>query len=891
MKLNFFVIIYLLLSSNLFAQELTIDGQIVDSTGNMGISNTFIMAVRVKDSILLTYTRSDKNGYFKLKKLPIDTLKLTIGHSKFEDRNLYILGNQTENYIKLPQIKLNTKAQEIGEVLVFANNSPMYYKGDTLVFVADSFKVKENAVVEDLLKKLPGVHVDGKGKITFQGKKIDHIYVDGDEFFGSDPTLATRNLGANSVQQVQVYEKKEIGENGDETTQIVNLTLKEDAKKGSFGKSSVASDGHKFYEADILYNGFKNKTNLSGYLLMNNTPKSGFNWEDQYEYNLTETPTNDLNGIPKNIKSGAHFKTEYGRKKQHDFSISYAIDKSSIQSKKLTNTQFIFTDSNYYNNQSSIGETVSEKHSIVSYNKIKIDSLTRIEIEPSIKFNHVLDNENNFTNYLNNSKEAFRKTQNLTSQNNSEINLSNTIYFEKKYRLKKKESTINISNDYTTNTENGNINFINIYNASDSSKQQQKNSIKLSNYNHSFTLFHSQPITKKININIEYNNAYSIVTNNKFTQDIVNNILFNNNLYSSNYSKNQIIHKGKLSFTRQNGAHTFVIGSNLRNLTLTNTNMVNGTVFKQQNNTLLPYFNYSFRKKNAVSFNINFNTTSTTPTIEQMQPVLNNLNPNSRTIGNLNLKPNFVNTIYIGINRFNNLKGRYFFFNTSGSITQQDFASSIQYDSSGRSISQIININGNQNISSSCNYRFSLPKYNIYIFTSLELSSSKKTNFINNLPLITIQNQLKPEIGINYDTDSLSISINSSITYNRPIGSAVRDFNKIYYQFANELFFSWTIPVVGITFETSINHLNNTGRSNGYNLSRMLIRTALSKTYLKKKNLQLSIEGNDLLNQNIQLSRNVNYNQITDYSSNVIARYFLCRLTYKFKPSQPSNDE
>lgn len=289
MKTFFFVIIYFLLSSNLFAQELTIDGQIVDSTGNNGISNAFIMAVRVKDSILSTYTRSDKYGYFKLQKLPIDTLKLTIGHSKFEDRQLYILGNQTENYIKLPPIKLNTKSQEIEEVLVYANKSPMYYKGDTLVFVADSFKIKENAVVEDLLKKLPGVHVDGKGKITFQGKKIDHIYVDGDEFFGSDPTLATRNLSANSVQQVQVYEKKEIGENGDETSQIVNLTLKAEAKKGYFGKSSIATDGHKFYVADLLYNGFKNKTNLSGYLLLNNTPKSGFNWEDQYEYNLTET--------------------------------------------------------------------------------------------------------------------------------------------------------------------------------------------------------------------------------------------------------------------------------------------------------------------------------------------------------------------------------------------------------------------------------------------------------------------------------------------------------------------------------------------------------------------------------------------------------------------------
>ncbi|MBP6460448.1 MAG: TonB-dependent receptor [Crocinitomicaceae bacterium] len=899
MKFILFVLT-LLTTQNLLSQELTIQGKITDSSGVKGIPNTFIMGVRVKDSTLVTYTRSNKQGEFTLNNLPIDTFKLTIGHPKFDDKSVFIFGNKTETHIQLPTIKLDSKSQELAEVLVYANNSPIFYKGDTLVFVADSFKVKENAVVEDLLKKLPGVHVDGKGKITFQGKDVDHIYVDGDEFFGADPTVATRNLGANAVQQVQVYEKKEVGESGDATKQIVNLTLKEEAKKGYFGKTSVASDGTKFYEAEILYNRFKNKNNLSSYLLLNNTPRAGFSWEDQYDYNLTETPTDNVDGIPQNLKTGTNYKIAYGKKKQNDFSISYNIDKATIISKKEAKTQYVFADSNYYDNQLTDNKNATTKHSIRSFNKIKFDSLTKIEIEPTLQFDETTYKTANSTQYLNQSFNAFRNSINSSSERNTSMQFSNTINVEKLYLTKKRESTISLTNYYKRDNELGNIQFLNINIQTDSSKQNQENNNALTNYNHSITLFHSEPLTSKTNINFEYQHSLYTSSNYKLTQDIVNQNYITNNLFTSNFSKNQIIHKGKLSFTRKSGSHSVIIGSNLRYLSIDNTNKITKEVFTQHNNVLLPYLTYSFKKKNAANFYLSYTTTSNTPSIEQMQPVLNNMNPNARTIGNLNLQPTFANTFYFNINRFNNLKGRYLFLNTNFSLTQQDIASSITYDSLGRSVTQYINVDGNQNFSSSVNYRISIPKYKLYLNSGLEVSSTKKTNFVNQLALITRQNQIKPDLGINYYTDTFSISLTSSVSLNQAIGTSSQmngsNSNQFstktnYLQFTNEFFISWTIPVVGITVESSVNQLKNTGRFEGYNLNRTLIRAALSKNFLKNKNLVVSIEGNDLLNQNIQISRSVTYNQITDYTSNLIARYLLFRLTYRFKPTITKSDE
>src|SRR5204862_4342732 len=134
--------------------------------------------------------------------------QVVISHPRFGDQTFILLGSKENTDFDLKKISLPSKSVTLSEVTVFGYADPVYYKGDTLVYTADSFDVKPNAVVEDLLKKLPGIKVDAKGKIYSQGKAVDQVLVDGDEFFGSDPTVATRNLSAESVESVQVYDKK-----------------------------------------------------------------------------------------------------------------------------------------------------------------------------------------------------------------------------------------------------------------------------------------------------------------------------------------------------------------------------------------------------------------------------------------------------------------------------------------------------------------------------------------------------------------------------------------------------------------------------------------------------------------------------------------------------------
>ena len=140
-----------------FSQKLTISGNLQDTAAKAPLSNAIIMAVKLMDSTLVGFTRSDENGFFKLKPVPIDTYQVIISHPKFADMGYFIFGDKKNLEYDFGKIVLQPKNVTLDEVTIFAFKDPIYYKGDTLIYTADSFKTKANATVEDLLKKLPGI--------------------------------------------------------------------------------------------------------------------------------------------------------------------------------------------------------------------------------------------------------------------------------------------------------------------------------------------------------------------------------------------------------------------------------------------------------------------------------------------------------------------------------------------------------------------------------------------------------------------------------------------------------------------------------------------------------------------------------------------------------------
>ena len=344
-----------------FSQTMHIAGNVQDTISKTGLQNATVTVIRIKDSIMIDFARTNSKGFFEFNNLPIDTVQVTVSYPKAGDQMFYVFGSKENNSFDFGKIVLPPKSQNLNEVIIYAFKDPVYYKGDTLVYTADSFKVKPNATVEDLLKKLPGIKVDAQGKITSQGKTISEVLVDGDEFFGSDPTVATKNLAAKGVESVQVYEKKNenAAEGGDETIQVMNLQLKEEAKKGYFGKVSGASDFQKFYEGELLMNKFKGAQKISVFTLTSNTPRSNFGWGDSYKYGLENESGmssnedgdnmywmngggNQNQGVPQTLKSGIYYNDKLESKTK--LGLNYSYNKKELKAVSSEKSQYFLQD-------------------------------------------------------------------------------------------------------------------------------------------------------------------------------------------------------------------------------------------------------------------------------------------------------------------------------------------------------------------------------------------------------------------------------------------------------------------------------------------------------------------------------------------------------------------
>ena len=243
MKKNLFLLFLLFtFYSKTFSQSNgTLKGVAFDTAVNKSVPNATITVMKKKDSSLVTFTMADNNGKFSLTGLADGSYRVLITHVNYHNANTSFTIDTEHKNIDLGNIIMYDKSKVLKEVLVTAESAPVTLVGDTIQYNAGSFKTLPNANVEDLLKKLPGVKVDKDGTVKAQGEKVQKVLVDGKEFFGNDPKIATKNLPADAVDKVQVFDKlsdqaQMTGFDDGNSEKTINLTLKKDKKKGAFGK-------------------------------------------------------------------------------------------------------------------------------------------------------------------------------------------------------------------------------------------------------------------------------------------------------------------------------------------------------------------------------------------------------------------------------------------------------------------------------------------------------------------------------------------------------------------------------------------------------------------------------------------------------------------------------
>src|SRR5215203_4746074 len=303
--------LFIVFTSQFALAQSSLNGTIADTLGRKNLSNAVVSLLQKKDSTLYKFGRTDKTGSFLIQHLSPGKYVLLVTYPKFADFSEEI-EVKDQPLTELGTIALTLKSQLL-ETVVVKSAGAIRIKGDTTEFIADSFHVKDGATVEDLLKKLPGFQVNSKGEVTTQGQRVQKVLVDGEEFFGDDPTMATQNISAKAVDRVQVFDTKTDQQNltgissGSEG-KTVNIKLKEDAKKGSFGKAHVASNPDGLVDAKLLYNRFVGKQKLSVYGTSSDISTGSLNWEDRQKLGIeNDYEYDEISGYYYSFSSGDDF--------------------------------------------------------------------------------------------------------------------------------------------------------------------------------------------------------------------------------------------------------------------------------------------------------------------------------------------------------------------------------------------------------------------------------------------------------------------------------------------------------------------------------------------------------------------------------------------------------
>ncbi len=906
MRTVYSICFLVILFARVHAQQITFKGNMLDTGEVQKLPNALLMAIKFKDSTLVKSSRTDANGIFKPIQVPIDTYIVILSHPSFSDKTYLLVPGPNDTLFNFKNIVLPARSIELKEVEILAYREKSYYKGDTLVFTADSFKTGPNASVEDMLKKLPGVKVDANGKITIQGKEVDQVLVDGDEFFGSDPTMATRNLNANIVDNVQVYEKKnENSDDANETVKILNLKLKEDSKKGFFGKTSVASDFQQFHEGDVLFNRFKGSQKISVFGLLSNTPKNGFDWSDNEKYGLknenkysydSENNTwtsngEDKTGIPQNSKNGFYFNDKLS--KNTKINADYSYRNMGLQTGKETNTQYFFTDTSFYNSQKLNNTSSNESHRLNINLSHKLDSLTELTIRPKVNYNIGSNDNRQYDGFLSSENILTRETTIDNTNDNQLLNASAFMRVSRNFKLKDRNLSITYQPAMVQSESKTHLNSLyHFENAeiADSSLLQQRLQ-NTDRFDQSAGISYTEPFTKKFKLELKYNfnrNKNNSALDTRNFDGLDYNVF--DSLQSNNFENTTFIHNTGARLIYDVKKYRFSLGGNYRSIEQNNLNLSNNKLLDNRVANFLPNAGFVYRISQGSNLNVNYNSSFVQPSVNQLQPVIDNSDPNRLKSGNPDLKPQFDNSINLNYYFYKGISDVNFYGGTYFKQVNNEINETTYFDSIGRSVSIPLNVQGNYFGNMYLGGGFPLFKRFLKLYYNLNSSFNNNVSFLNFQKNTTTHFNVSPGLNLEKESEKLGAGIGGRYDYNIPRQTINASSVKPYYSYELNANFRIKLPKQ-FSLKTDAIYTNNGNRSPGFNLSYVIWNASFNRSFFTNESLILSVELNDILNQNINNQRSIEANKIADIKTQIIKRYFLVRLLYKFNNKQAKSNE
>lgn len=913
-----YIVILTIASYSLLAQNYSISGILKDENGT-NLEFATIMLIQKSDSALVSFARSEENGKFILENIEKGSYQYKITYVGLQDikENLDI-SSSSPKIIDLGIIKMTNSSKLLNEVEIKAEADQVKIKKDTVEYNADSFKTVPNSNVEDLLKKLPGVDVEKDGSIKAQGEDVKNVYVNGKKFFGTDPKLATKNIQANMIKKVQIYDKKSdianfTGIDDGEREKTINLEIKPEMSLGWFGNTTIGGGDMGRYTGKANINKFTPSKQLSLLALGNNTNQQGFtvdefmNFSGQTQRNMRSgggvvefRMDNNDSGIPINSGNnygfltswagGINYNNVFNPKSELNGSYFYS-DLNTINDK--TSNKITFAPTGNFNTQ-KIEKTDDSKisHRLSGTYEWKIDSTQSLKFTGDANFRDNLYTGKSYSKSSDTSNITNNKIDKINNNSSLGQTISGTVLYRKKFA--KKGRSLALKGSVRENTDDGKLhlysyNYFNRNNNEIFDTLDQSTTQKTNNISTSLTANYTEPLGNRQYLEFMSEGLLNKQESDKYVFDNRNDaaqIDSLSNLYLNNYS----YYKGGVGYRLVRKKYNFSTGINYMHSELdgTITSVGNQNIFRSFNQ-ILPNARFSYDFSNTKRLNINYETNFREPSISQLQPVLNNSDPQNLSLGNPNLKPEYVHRLTTRFNSFNMLNQRSFFSNLIIAYTKDKIATYQTIDKRLVTTSQPINTPYELSMSTFLGMGYKIGSTPVRLNGGINGSYNYGFNTINLLETVTEKIIASGTIRAEYRIDDL---FETSVRYRY-------SYNLTHYQIetvTDQTNITQTITAdatymfpFGITLNTSIQMDKYSLLSSGYNSFIPIWNAYISKTVFKNKKGEVRFSAYDMLNKNLGISRTTNINYIEDTKVASLARYFMLSFTYTLNSSPTSS--
>lgn len=898
------MLLMILFSPMAFAQQsgVNVTGSVVEQGSDTPIEQATVRLLNVKDSAMVRGVVSARNGSFTLKNVKKGSYLLHITFIGYDPlyQPLQITGKK--NPVNVGKLELSDGAIELGEAVVIGKAPEVTVRNDTVEYNADSYKVTEGSVLEDLLKKMPGVEVDSEGKITVNGKEVKKVMVDGKEFFSDDPKVASKNLPAKMIDKLQVLDKKSdmaqmTGFDDGEEETVINLTVKPGMKQGWFGNAYGGYGSKDRYEGNAMVNRFVNNDQITFMGGANNTNNIGFS-------DLASTMFSGMgggggrrggfgagSGITSSGNAGLNFSKEFkpdkltlGGNTRYSHSDNDARSKSDRQN-------ILPGDSSSYDNSEAMSRTKSDNFGVDFRLEWKPDTMTQLIFRPSFSLSHSMNDNFSDATTLDNERDTVNTNKSNNYSESNGYNLNASIDFSRKLNNKGRVFSATLSggnsDSYSDGMNRSDIVYFNQTDALKNSIIDQRSRYDNKGFNYRAYVSWVEPIGHNNFIQATYSISQrkQEALKNVYNQDAdgIYNVL--DSAYSQSYRNNFISQRASLSFKSQRAKFNYTIGLNLDPSYSSSENFVGDTTLskitrKVVNLSPMAQFNYMFDKR--TNLRIMYNGRTSQPSMTQLQPVADISDPTNITIGNPDLNPRYTNNVFIRFQQFTPEKQRAFMIMANGSYIINDIVSYTSYNQeTGVKTTTYKNVNGNYsgNVRMMLNTPLKNKKFSI---NSMTMASFANSNGYINEEKNTNRNLILSERGgIDFRSSYLDLGVNGNIRYNATSNSLQKENNQNTFNYGAGGYTTIYLPL-NFKIESDVNWSTNSGYGDGFKQNEVLWNASASKSFLKNNQGTLRFKIYDILQQRSNISRSVTASYIQDSEYNTLGSYFMVHFIYRF---------